>query len=413
MLDVSWRKGDLDEAPSTPPATTAAGLLPPPPPSLLGPALWRTRRGRAVLWQVFGAVVLFVVLLVFTRIMYGNLVRQNLNLGLDFLNREAGIDIAESIIPYAPEDSLGWMILVGAANTLRVAIIACILSTVIGVVVGVMRVSENPLLKLVTGAYVNLARNTPQLLQILFWYTLLLQLPVVRNALSLGDTIFLSQRGLQVPALEFSGDGTGLAAAGAAATALFLILAPLWRTVFGRSPHLVTRLVLALIAFIAVAIAAGAFSLSPPVRGTFNFTGGMTLTPEFVALTVAQSLYAGAFIAELVRGGIEGVHQGQREAAGSLGLSNLQMLRLVVVPQALLAIVPSVTTQYISVIKNSSLAIAIGFPDFFWALSTTINFSGHSIEGVAIMVGGYLLPTLLAATLMNRFNKKLVERGQR
>lgn len=388
-------------------------LRPPAPPSLWGPALWNTVRGRQALTQILGTLALFVALVWFAGFLRDTLAQQNLSLGFDFLHRTAGISIAETILPYLPEDSLGWLIVVGAANTLRVSILGCILASLIGVAVGVMRLSSNVLLGTLTGIYVNVVRNTPLLLQILFWYAVLLQLPTVRQAPSIGDVIYFSNRGLQVPSIGYGGDTAMLCVA--LLTGALAYLAVALPTRRPTRPH--GRRILATLAAAAAALALlgglGLLDITTPERRGFNFVGGLTLTPEFAALVFAQSVYAGAFIAELVRGGIESVARGQKEAGASIGLTPGQVMRLVVLPQALLVIVPSVTTQYVSVIKNSSLAIAVGFPDLFWALTSTITLSGHSIEGIAIMLGAYLVPTLIAAAAMSRFNQRLVARGQR
>ncbi|MCR8547526.1 ABC transporter permease subunit [Salipiger sp. P9] len=386
--------------------------LPPRPPSLWGAALWRTRRGRQFIVQVVGSCLLFAFLIEITHILQVNLARQNLELDFGFLNRPAGIAISETVLPYSPEDGLSWLIVTGAANSLRVALVGCLLATFLGLVVGILRVSDNPLLRVLTGGYVNVVRNTPLLLQILFWYTILLQLPPVRQAISLGDVVFLSQRGLQIPKLLFEGGGWALLAAGAGAVLVYAVLPRAARALNRAVPGRMLRLCAAVLGFGLVLLAVAPMAVELPEHGAFNFKGGMTLTPEYTALTLAQSLYAGAFIAELVRGGIEGVARGQREAGASLGLSELQILRKIVIPQALVAITPSVSTQYIGVIKNTSLAVAIGYPDFFWALTITINISGHSIEGVGLMLLGYLIPTLIAAMLMNRFNRGLLKKGR-
>lgn len=390
--------------------TESTIVIRPSEPSLFGPALWKTTKGRETLFQCLALIFVLLFVYLIVGVVRQNLDRQNLSLGFGFLNRPAGISIAESILPFQPTDSIGWLIVVGAANTLRVALLSCFFATVLGVIVGVARISSNELLKFITGTYINLARNTPLLLQILFWYAVFLQLPSASQAISIGNFLLLSNRGILVPSASFSGNWSLLAMMAAGLIALAFA---------GRGARAPSgkRSIWSWLFWIGlgalVLVVANNLTLTFPERRGFNFVGGLSLTPEFTSLVFAQSVYGAAFIAELVRGGIENVARGQKEAGASLGLSQMHILRFIVVPQALLVIIPSVTTQYVSIIKNSSLAVAIGFPDLFWSLSSAIAISGHSIEGVVIMIGGYLIPTLIAALAMNRFNRRLVLRGQR
>jgi general L-amino acid transport system permease protein len=312
-----------------------------------------TRRSQALLAQFGGALLLVTVLAILTTTLVGNLERLNLVAGFGFLWRPAGMQIGESAIPFAPSDSFAWALLAGLVNTVRVSVAAIVLATVLGTLVGIMRLASNPLLRAITSVYVELFRNVPLLLQILFWSALLLKLPAVRDAIDLGG-VYLSKRGLQMPTFVL---GTGIE----------------W-----------------------------------PVRKGFGYTGGMTLSPEFCALLAGLVAYAGAFIAEIVRGGISAVPQGQWEAARSLGLHNGTILRRVVLPQALRIILPALTSQYTGIIKNSSLAIAIGYPDLFWAVSTAINVTGHAVEGVALLMGLYLVLTLGISGAMNAWYRRML-----
>ncbi len=319
----------------------------------------RDQRSQALLAQGGGAVLLLALGLLLASTLVDNLARLNLTAGFGFLLRPAGMRMGETVIPFEATDSFAWAIVAASVNTIRVAAAAVVLATLLGTTVGIMRLGRNPLLRGLTSVYVELFRNTPLLLQILFWSALLLKLPGVRDAIGLGDWAFLSQRGLQLPALA-------------------------WHD--------------------------GAIGLDRPVRRLFGYAGGMTLTPEFCALLAGLTAYTGAFIAEIVRGGIEAVPHGQWEAARSLGLRDATILRRIVVPQALRIIVPALTSQYVGIVKNSSLAIAIGYPDLFWAVSTAINVTGHAIEGVAVLMGAYLVLTLGVAGAMNLWYARLLRR---
>lgn len=353
--------------------------------------------------QAGAAVLMVAVAALLAATLAANLARLNLSGGFGFLLRPAGMAIGESVIAFEPSDSFAWAILAAALNTLRVALAAIVLATVLGTAVGVARLSPNPLLRGITSVYVELFRNTPLLLQILFWSALVLKLPRVREAVSFGDWAFLSQRGLQVPALAFDAN-TAWPLALAAALACAAAVAVLARRM---------RVVAAV--FLLVGLAglfwAGTLGMQQPVRRPFGFAGGLTLTPEFCALLAGLVAYTGAFIAEIVRGGILAVPRGQWEAARSLGLHDARILRMIVLPQTLRVILPAITSQYVGIIKNSSLAIAIGFPDLFWAVSTAINVTGHAIEGVAVMMAAYLVLTLATATTMNRWHAGLLRRG--
>jgi general L-amino acid transport system permease protein len=241
-------------------------------------------------------------------------------------------------------------------------------------------------------------RNTPLLLQMILWYALLQALPPVRQALSLAGTVFLSQRGLRLPALELQSSML-LAAAGAIVILAVLAsrVAPRWRL-----PVLVASLV-------AVGAALSSrVGIDVPVRRGFNFAGGLEMTPEFTALFAGLALYYAAYVAEIVRGGILAVPGGQWEAARALGLSAWRVMRHVVVPQALRVITPPLTMEYVGIIKSSSLGILVGYPELFWSVSAMIGQTGHAIEGIALLMLAYLVPSLCAAAAMNAFNRRLL-----
>ncbi len=372
---------------------------------------WRlsNRRGQANWAQVAAALLLAAIAALLASTLMDNLARQNMATGFGFLLRPAGMQIGESVIAFEPTDSFAWAMLAGLVNTLRISVAAIALATVLGTVVGVMRLSSNPLLRAITSAYVELFRNTPLLLQILFWSALLLKLPGVRQAISLGDWAYLSQRGLQLPALLVQ--GSPWPAAGAAVVSGLLAAASVRRR--GAAPMLAAGLAAAVLAAFAAMAAQGGLDVDRPVRKLFGYSGGMTLTPEFCALLAGLVAYTSAFIAEIVRGGILAAPSGQWEAARSLGLHNGAILRRIVLPQALRVILPALTSQYAAVIKNSSLAVAIGYPDLFWAVSTAINVTGHAIEGVLVLMAGYLVLTLGTSGAMNEWYARMLRQGAR
>jgi general L-amino acid transport system permease protein len=378
---------------------------------------WRaptlTRRQRGVLLQLVAALLILAALAALIGTVSANLVRLNLTSGFDFLLRPAGFRIGESVISFEPSDSFLRAIIAGAINTLRVALAGCVLATLLGLVVGVLRLSDNPLLRTLTGIYVDACRNTPLLLQILLWSALLLHLPPIRQAIDLGGWIFLSQRGLQVPALWVDAGSIAAPFAASLAAASGLAVAGAIRALrrrgwlIGRGLGVAATILAPLVLAGAILAVGDAVHLQLPVKRPFNFEGGLRLTPEYVALLIGLVVYAGAFIAEIVRAGILAVPRGQWEAARSLGLSQGATLRLVVIPQSLRIIIPSLTIQYVGLIKGTSLAVAIGYADLFWAVSTTINITGHAIEGVAVLMAGYLTMTLGAAGLMNSLAARL------
>ena len=376
-------------------------------------AAWRlsNRRTQANVAQVLAGLSLAVAAAALTLTLTGNLARLNLTAGFGFLLRPAGMQIGESVIPFDPSDSFAWAMVAALVNTVRVSLAAIVLATVVGTTVGLLRLSPNPLLRGITGVYVELFRNTPVLLQILFWSAVLLKLPSVRQAIDLGGWAFLSQRGLQVPALVLHGDARlwpGFAAA--------LVIGAGAGWMLRRQGRVVALgVVLVVAASTAAGLLAldGALGLDRPVRKLFGYAGGLSLTPEFCALLTGLAMYTAAFIAEIVRGGILAVPRGQWEAARSLGLHNGVILRRIVLPQALRVILPSLTGQYVGIVKNSSLAVAIGYPDLFWAISTTINVTGHAVEGVVVMMAGYLVLTLGLSGVMNRWYSRMLRRGAR
>lgn len=337
-----------------------------------------------------------------------HLARMGAASGFSFLGTVAGFDIDQTLIAYTPEAStFGRALLVGILNTLLVAAIAIVASTVIGFAVGIGRLSKNVLVERVSTFYVEGIRNVPLLLQLLFWYNAVLKaLPETAHSLVIPGGIILNNRGLFMPRPLFAGVAQIVAVA--AAVVVLAVLFNVGLTRLGRLRH-ATALRIAATAAIVVGVpvaalfAAGApLTFEFPEIGRFNVRGGTEILPEFAALVVGLSIYTAAFIAEAVRAGVMAVPRGQTEAASALGLSRLDTLRLIVVPQAMRVIVPPLTNQYLNLTKNSSLAVAIGYPDLVQVAGTVLNISGHAVEVVAITMVVYLgisLATALAMTV--------------
>jgi general L-amino acid transport system permease protein len=343
-------------------------------------------------------------------------------LGFGFLRQTAGFALGEGI-PFQPTDPYSRALLVGIVNTLRVAVLGIILATVLGIIIGVGRLSTNLLLRNVTNAYVTIFRNTPLLVQLLFWYlAVILKLPRVRDAIGIDGLFYVSQRGLAV-AWPRGSDSFGAWTPWLWAALVLGIAAYIGRRWWLRRidrpgsalPYaLLAALAAGLIGALVVWALSGAFPLriDQPELGGFNFRGGAALTPEFFGLLLGLTIYTAAFIAEIVRGGILAVSKGQREAAYSLGLTPGQTLRLVIFPQAMRVIVPPLTNQYLNLTKNSSLGYFIAFPELFYVATTINNQSGAAVQVVLIIMASYLTVSLLTSLLMNIYNARirLVER---
>jgi general L-amino acid transport system permease protein len=340
-----------------------------------------------------------------------NLDAQKIASGFGFLDNTAGFAVNQSLIPYNESDTYGRVFLVGLLNTLLVAGIGIVLATILGFFIGIARLSPNWLLARLAGGYVELIRNLPLLFQLLFWYLAVLgTLPGPRQSISLFGEIFLNNRGIIVPA-PVAGRGAGAVVAVFAVSVIAIVALKLWARRLqiraGRQvPLLWTSLALLVVPSLLALIATG-FPIGferPELRG-FNFVGGIRLLPEFVALVVALTTYTAAFIAEVVRAGLLAVPRGQSEAAFALGLRRGLTLRLIVVPQALRVIVPPLTNQYLNLTKNSSLAVAIGYPDLFAVFAgTTLHQTGQAIEIIAITMAVYLAISLITSALMNWYN---------
>jgi len=378
---------------------------------------WNDPFIRGIIYQVLILGVLgFCVWYLVSNTLH-NLAVRNISTGFDFLNREAGFAIGESALAYKPSDTYGRAILVGLVNTLKVAVIGIIAATVFGTLLGIARLSKNWLVSRLAGLYVEVMRNVPLLLQLFFWYALITEtLPGPRQALNPLGGVFLSNRGLKLPTLQ--GDGMDWIFMGLGLAVVLWVLMAHWarrRLEKTGRPFPTIRfgiLLLVLMPALALLISPQPLALDIPRLQGFNFVGGVTLSPEFAALLAGLITYTSAFVAEVVRSGIQAVGKGQWEAAQALGLSRGRMMRLVVLPQALRVIVPPMTSQYLNLTKNSSLAVAIGYPDIVSVVNTTLNQTGQAIEGILIIMAAYLTVSLSISVFMNWYNNRiaLVER---
>lgn len=333
--------------------------------------------------------------------------------GFDFLGRSANFEIGESAIAFKAGDPYIRAILAGLVNTVKVALLGCVFATVLGVALGVAGLSGNLLLAGLVRAYVELIRNTPLLLQLFFWIALAKAFPPPRQALSAFGAVFLSNRGVFVPGLVVDGFSAAtllMLAAIVVCFGLFLHAARRRRRL-GAGRVLVAIAVLLFSVGLAIALSGASIGFDMPVLAGFNIRGGHSLTPEFAALLVGLTVKFSAAIAEIVRAGIQSVSRGQWEAARALGLHPGQIMRLVVLPQALRVITPMIISSYLDLTKDSSLAVAIGYPDLVSIINTTANTTGQSFEALAILIGVYLVLNLTVSALMNIYNRKVALRG--
>ncbi|MFZ1641698.1 MAG: amino acid ABC transporter permease [Candidatus Contendobacter sp.] len=383
------------------------------------PPFWNNPRVRAMAFQVIALVATVAFGLYIFQNTQTNLRQLGIASGFGFLSSPSGFDIIQSLVPYSPTSSYGQVFWVALFNTLLVSVLGIAFATLLGFIVGIARLSKNWLISRLALVYIETFRNVPLLLQIFFWYFAVLRsMPAPRQSLSLGETVFLNIRGLYLPAPQFqSGFGWVLAAFGLAIV-LAVILARWARqrqmTTGQPFPTLLAAPALLLGPPLLVFWLAGSPLVwqIPELQG-FNFRGGWVIIPEMASLLLALSIYTAAFIAEIVRAGIQAVSHGQTEASFSMGLNSRLTLRLIILPQALRVIIPPLTNQYLNLTKNSSLAAAIGYPDMVSAFAgTVLNQTGQAIECIAITMAVYLTISLLISLMMNWYNRRvaLVER---
>ncbi len=378
---------------------------------------------RGIVYQI--VLVVVVVGLIWTAASNAieNLRAAKIASGFGFLNSTSGFDVSQTLIPYSATSTYGEAFIVGLLNTLLVAAIGVVLATFLGFFIGIARLSSNWIVARVATAYVELIRNLPLLLQLLFWYIAVLRsLPEPRNSVAFGANIFLNNRGLYMPKPLFASDAWLVLAAllvGIVGAILYGVQAHRKQAATGEQSPVIRASVgfvigLPLLVWSILAlVATNPISFDLPIKGTFNLRGGLQVFPELVALTLGLVIYTAAFIAEIVRAGILAVSKGQTEAASALGLRPGHTLRLVVIPQAMRVIIPPLTSQYLNLTKNSSLAVVIGYPDLVQVfMGTVLNQTGQAIECVAITMAVYLTISIATASFMNWYNarKALVER---
>ncbi|MGV0818730.1 amino acid ABC transporter permease [Martelella sp. AMO21009] len=347
-----------------------------------------------------------------------NLQNAGIASGFGFLDSRAGFDIAQTPVAYNNDMTYGRALVIGIINTVIVSLAGIVTATIIGFIVGIGRLSSNWLVAKLSEVYVEIFRNIPPLLVIFFFYTgVLALLPSARDSITLPLDIFLNNRGLAFPTPIF-GPGSWLMGAALVAAIVAVVALAMWskrrQMATGQQfPTIrVSIAILILLPLIAYFVSGMPVTFDIPVKGRFNLSGGAVLGPEFMSLYLALSLYTAAFMAEIIRGGILGVAKGQTEAASALGLHPRKVTRLVVVPQAMRIIIPPMTSEYLSLTKNSSLAVAIGYADIVAVGKTVLNQTGQAVEVVTIWMIIYLTLSILTSIFMNWFNAKmaLVER---
>lgn len=373
-------------------------------------SLWYSSRARGWLAQIVLLGGLCTILWWLAGNTAQNMAIRGIRTGFDYLWRPTGFPISESIVTYSPSNNYLWAYFVGLTNTLWLSFLTIFFSTVFGLFVGLSRRSTHPLLSGIAGTYVTLIRNIPLVVQLLFWYGLALSIfPHPREALNPLPGLFFTSRGVYAPSLEMAPYGGWLIAA---ALVLAMVAALIVRLPQVKAIQRAPKLTLAICGWgIAVFALSAMLShplslVSPELKG-FNFTGGMQLSPEFVAIIFGLTVYTSAFIGEIIRGGIEAVGKGQWEGGRALGLSESQIMFRVILPQALRVIVPPLTSQYLTTVKNTTLAVAVGYPELGLIVNTVINQTGQAIESILVMLGVFLTVSLSVSLFMNWYNARV------
>ena len=364
---------------------------------------FRSWGGQILLLGGFAALLLWLVNNTVT-----NLDARGIKVGFDFFWRRANFPISESVLPYDPSDSFLWAYVTGVGNTLAISVLAIFLSTALGLLVGLARRSKHPLTSGVAGVFVTTMRNMPLIVHLLFWYALATTaLPAPREAYNPLPGVFLSLRGFYIPALDLD------AMAWLMIGLVILVTLGAWRLrhlMMGTGRWHDCHPVLALFGLTAVVALGAALLLQPsavisfPEMRGFNFTGGLRLSPEFAALMLGLVIYTSAFIGEIIRGGIDAVSIGQWEAGRAIGLSDRHTLTKIIIPQALRIIIPPMTSQYLSTVKNTTLALAVGYPELGLVVGTVINQTGQAIESIGLLLGIFLTISIAVSLFMNWYN---------
>ena len=373
---------------------------------------WRSQAFRGVVFQVLAVAAVGFGLWYLAQNTLANMQARGIQSGFDFLLQPAGFDIGESVIPYDALDKYWKAFLVGLLNTLRVAVVGIVLATILGALIGIGRFSRNAIVRGLCYAYVEFFRNIPVLIQLLMWYLLFTDvLPPIFEAIQVGNLFFLSKAGFSFPVPVWSA-GVGLALVG---LVIGFVAAWLYRRWALKQFALTGRVRSLFLVPFGIFVAGGVLgwlvggaptAWSIPKPEGFSMEGGASATPEFLGVLLGLVLYTAGFIAEVVRAGIASVSAGQSEAAASLGLSRGFAMRLVILPQALRVIIPPLTSQYLNLTKNSSLAVAVGYPDVVSIATTALNNTGRAVEAIAIVMAVYLVLSLSTSAFMNWYNKR-------
>ncbi len=380
---------------------------------------WRDERVLRITAQIVSAIIVIGLLILALVNILNATEERGLSLGFEFIGESAGFPIGESDIPYDPSKSFLYAFLVGLINTLKVAIVGVFFATILGTLIGIARLSTNWLVSRLALVYIEFHRNIPLLILLLLWYRgFFTRLPDVQDSIALPGPIYLSQRGLQLTWPHVTPNGWPFIISIILAVILAVIAWVYLRRLQEKSGNstyfgLVSLGILVILPLIGLLLSGGKpFEADVPVLDGFNFKGGYQLTPEFAALLVGLVTYTAAFIAEVVRAGIQAVDRGQLEAARSVGLNYSQLLSLIIIPQALRVIIPPLISQYLNLTKNSSLAIFIGYPELFFIGKTTINQAGRAVQVFAVIMAVYLSISLTTSLLLNIYNRRiqLVER---
>ncbi|MFT7456634.1 MAG: general L-amino acid transport system permease protein [Marinobacter maritimus] len=365
-------------------------------------------------WIYQSLLLIFLVSFFYTIVSntLANMEAQGIKSGFSFLDTSAGFDVLMSLIPFQTTDSYLAIFTIGILNTILVSIVGIIFSTILGFIFGVAYFSRNYLIRKISVVYVEVFRNIPVILQVIFWYTIFNTLPIARESLNIGDSIFLNVTGLYIPQLVGE-SGSGLVYGAIVAAIIGVFVVKRWATKRQEAtgeqfPILWTSVaLLTFVPLLALLLAGVPFHLDYPSLQGFNFSGGTTIIPEFIALAVALSIYTGAFIAEAVRAGIQSVPNGQTEAARSIGLKESKIMSLIIVPQAMRVITPMLNSEYQSLVKNTTIATAIGYPELFTVFAgSALNQVGQAVEIMFMTLAIYFALNMSISFVMNYFNKR-------
>ena len=372
----------------------------------------RNDQFKGLLWQILVVGIAVVIIGWLWSNAVHNLSVRRISTGFTFLGREAGMPITDTWIAYNPRDTYLRAFIVGLVNTLRVAAIGIVLATILGTMVGIARLSANWLLSRLAAIYVETLRDIPLLLQVLFWYVMMQGLPPARGAWKPIEGVFLSNRGLIIPGIPLDSAQYGIIGLAVLGLAVFYAIRRylIAKQMADGQPRRIWPYGLLLVIILPALVswlAGVTWTISMPELRGFNFAGGWTVAPEYFALLIALVTYTSAFIAEIVRSGIQSVHKGQWDAAVALGLKRSFVLQQIILPQALRVIIPPLTSQYLNLTKNSSLAVAIGYQDIVSIANTTLNQTGQAIEAIALIMLVFLTISLSISLFMNWYNARI------